>query len=232
MNTIFKACFVCILLLNGFRHASAQSTASSSNAVSSTTPNLSANKSSVQEQPQIQQRQLPATTSVQNNNASIEPYKSTRGIPMPVEVERLVGAGKIAEALAEFENLKKSQTKADKFDLQFLEMTIYREAVYTDPNNAAEYKAKEETLVKQLIEQFPNVSDAVLLQLTPESSNEDIIRITTKAIELDQTNLFAYEQRGRVLYMIGKTKEACADFEKLPYKNTLPEYQWCKGLNQ
>ncbi|MCM1170014.1 MAG: tetratricopeptide repeat protein [Bacteroides sp.] len=229
MKTIASFCLACALLVCGFESSFAQSAASSSKDVTPTDPNNPANRP-LQSQNQIQT--FGNIQPIPNSDGSIEPYKVTRGLPMTAEMERLLGIGKTQEALIEFEKLKKSNPKATKFDLLYLEMTIYREAAYNDPDSASVYAQKEKDLVAQLTEQFPNMSDVVMLQLTPNSSYEEIINVTSKAIELDQTNTIAYEQRGRILFMVGRTKEACADFEHLPYKTSLPEYQWCKDLTE
>lgn len=158
--------------------------------------------------------------------------RSDRGIPTPPYIEKLLADGKISEALNEFEKFKTAQqkAKANPYHLLYCEMTIYQQAQMGDPANSAQYAEKIETLRQEIIKKYPNVSDTYILLIDNNTPDEKIVELTTKAIELDPDNISAYDYRGHALFNLGRTKEACQDFEKLPRKNYMPEYWPCKDL--
>lgn len=168
--------------------------------------------------------QITATDTIQTD------YRSERGISTPPHIEKLLAEGKITQALNEFEKFKASQKKANPYHLLYCEMTIYQQAQMGDPANSATYAQKANALRQELIAKYPNMSDTYLLQIDENTPNDKIVELTTKAIELDPDNINAYDYRGHALYMLKQIKEACADFEKLPWKGNMPEYWQCKDL--
>ena len=152
-----------------------------------------------------------------------------RGIPTPPHIEKLLQESKVEQALSEFEKFKSGLKKASPFQLLFLEMTIYEQAQSFDPSNT-KYAAKIKALKQEIIENFPNEPDSYLLQIENNTPPELVIELATKAIQVDSKFTEAYSQRGRALYKLGQTKEACADFEKVPWKDMLPEYRSCQDL--
>lgn len=134
-----------------------------------------------------------------------------RGISMPQNVTNLLWGGKVDSAIVEFEAFKKIQASADPYHLLYVEMTVYRDAQIADAANAEKYKIKYDALLQQILKKYPDRSDTYLLQITPESTPEQIVDLTTKAINADPTNLGAYQMRSNALYQLGKTAEAEAD---------------------
>ncbi len=157
-------------------------------------------------------------------------YRSERGIPTPPHIEKLLAEGKITQALNEFEKFKASQKKANPYHLLYCEMTIYQQAQMGDPANSATYAQKANALRQEIIAKYPNMSDTYLLQIDANTPDDKIVELATKAIELDSENIAAYDYRGKALLNLGQTKEACADFEKLPWKGGMPEYWNCNNL--
>ena len=175
-----------------------------------------------------------ATIETDNNTVSTSQADTivsipNRGIPTPPLVEKLFQEGKVAEALNEFEKFKTTQKKADSYHLLYCEMTIYQRAQWDVPNNT-QYAQKAEALRQELIEKYPNISDTYLLQIDENTPDDKVVELATKAIELDSENISAYEYRGRALLRLNQIKEGCADFDKLPWKNNLPEYRNCNNL--
>lgn len=145
--------------------------------------------------------------------AQVQP-EAQRGIPMPQAISDLLWQGLVDSAIVEFEVFKKQQTKADPYHLLYVEMTFYRDAQMADVANAESYKAKYDALYQQILKKYPERSDTYLLQITPESTPERIIELTTKAIKADPTNWGAYQMRSGALYQLGRNKEAAADVRK------------------
>lgn len=217
MKTIAKIFLLGSLFLGGFGYASAQSAASSSsniNGIENDTISLPSNAND-------------SLSDIDTMQVRIE-----RGLPTPPHIENLFRSGRISEALREFEKFKaENQKKTSPYNLLYSEMTIYQQAQMADRENGEQYAQKVAALRQQIISKYPNVSDTYLLQIENNTPPQKIIQLATKAIELDPENVSAYETRGNALYQIGKTKEACADFEKLPWKNKLFLYEnTCKNL--
>lgn len=212
MKTIVRFCMAGCLVLAGVGYAAAQSAASSSRDFPPTE-----NNSAVATIPQTD---------------TVDMSRPDRGIPMPSHIEKLFQDGKVSEALVEFNKFKATQqkTKANPFDLLYLEMTVYEHAASNDYANSKQYGQKADAIRLEIIEKYPNVSDTYLLQIDMDTPDEKVVELATKAIELDPENTGAYNYRGRALLNLKKTKEACADFEKLPWKGNMPEYWQCKDL--
>ncbi len=160
-----------------------------------------------------------------------EPEQPDRGIPMPPHIEKLFMEGKTTEALNAFNTFKATQKKANPFHLLYLEMTVYEHARMNNPTNS-QYAEKIKTLRQEIIEKYPNESDAYLLLIENGMPDEKIVELATKALEIDPENIGAYNYRGHALFNLGRTKEACQDFEKLPQsmRSGMPEYWQCKDL--
>lgn len=138
-----------------------------------------------------------------------------RGLSMPQSISDLLWGGKASEAISEFEKLKPElQKQADAYDLLYLEMTLYRNAQMADAANAAQYKSRYESLLQTIYKKYPKNSDTYLLQIKPESTPEEVVDLTTKAIEADPTNLGAYYMRSDALRQLGRMEEAEADARK------------------
>lgn len=212
MKAIIKFLMAGTLVFAGFGYASAQSAASSNKNVIETSTSDTI--------------QAPTADTVQAD------FRSERGIPTPPHIETLLQDGQITEALSEFEKFKIAQqkAKASPYHLLYCEMTIYYQAQSGDPKNGEKYAQKAESLRQELIKSYPNVSDTYILQIDEDTPDDKIVELTTKAIELDPDNTSAYDYRGRALFKLGQIKEACADFEKLPWKGNMPEMWQCKDL--
>lgn len=138
-----------------------------------------------------------------------------RGLSMPQSVSELLWGGQVSEAISEFEKLKPElQKQADAYNLLYLEMTLYRDAQMADAANAAKYKSRYESLLQTIYKKYPKNSDTYLLRITLESTPEEVVDLTTKAIEADPTNLGAYFMRSDALRQLGRTEEADADARK------------------
>lgn len=170
------------------------------------------------------------TPVVQNQSVDVQDTvsQSKRGIPMPQNIGKLIEQGNDVQAIEEFSKFKKKQRRADKFHMAYLEMTLYRDLSFFCPSKSEQYSSLAKSLVDQMVQDFPDVSDVYLLQIQPESTPEEIIDLTTKAIDSDPENISAYEMRARALFQLGKTEEGCLDFGKLPHKNQMPEYWQCE----
>lgn len=200
-------CFVSFLLpvFCGFSYA--QSAAGSSRDVTPADVNTSLRNQIVEEQDTM--------------------YQTNRGIPMPQDIQRLIEEGKDIQAIDEFSKFKKKQRKADKFSIAYLEMSLYRNLAMFCPSKSNQYSSQAQFMINRIIQDFPDESDVYLLQIRPESTPEQIIELSTKAIKADPENINAYEVRARALFQLGKSEEGCADLEKIPYKSEMTEYWQC-----
>lgn len=219
MKTIAKIFLFGSLFLCSFGYANAQSASSSSsdiNGIENDTISLQSN----------------ANDSLAPNIDTLQ-VRVERGLPTPTYIENMIRSGKIPEALREFEKFKaENQKKTSPYNLLYAEMTIYQQAQIADRENGEQYAKKAESLRQQIISKYPDVSDTYLLQIENNTPPQKVIQLATKAIELDPENVSAYESRGNALFNMGQTKAACADFEKLPWKNNLMNYNMhCKGSN-
>ncbi|MCM1530759.1 MAG: tetratricopeptide repeat protein [Bacteroides sp.] len=212
MKSIVRFFILGALVFAGFGYVSAQSAAGSSRDIVVTNPTSS-------------DQFVPPVNATTDQTDTLP----DRGIPTPPIVEQLLQEGRIAQALSEFEKFKAGLKKANPFQLLFLEMTVYEQAHSLDLANAT-YAAKIKALKQEIIEKFPNEPDTYLLQIDNNTPADQAVELATKAINAAPEYLEAYSQRGRALYKLGKTKEACVDFEKVPWKNMIPEYRNCQDL--
>lgn len=210
MKTSIKILLSCALIFAGVGYATAQSAAKSSRDVAEVASDTT---------------NSPITDTIQTE------FRSERGITTPIHIEKLIQEGKITEALKEFEKFKESQKKSNPYHLLYCEMTVYQQAQSMDPSNPR-YEQKAEEIRQTLIANYPNEPDTYLLQIDENTPNDKIIELTSKTIELDPLNIDAYDQRGHAFYNLGQIKEACADFQKLPWKGNMPEYWKCEQLKK
>lgn len=214
MKTIIKICMVAAMVWGGIAYANAQSAASSSKQVVQIT-----------ESPQgaAQQQEQPAMIDYRDSANQ----RSDRGLPMPIEIENMLRAGKVKEAVSAYEKFQAQQkTKASPYDLLYNACGFYGWAKELDPS----YKEKYDECQKEMFKQFPDEPEVLLMQITPETSDEEIVELMNKAIAKEPQLTIFYEYRGRALMNLERTKEACQDFEKLSNKDMMPEYWPCKGL--
>lgn len=207
MKALIKILLSGSLVCAGYGYASAQSAASSSKEV-------------IEQQLDTVGSQIPDVDTIQTD------FRTNRGIPTPPHVEKLLTEGNVAQALSEFEKFKTKQKKVNPYHLLYCEMTVYQQASMQDSN----YFQKAEDLRQEIINKYPDVSDTYLLRIEANTTDKEIVELTTKAIELDPENISAYDSRGRALFNLKQIKEACADFEKLPWKGNMPEYWECNKL--
>lgn len=216
MKNLFKIIACASLMMTSANMVSAQSAASSSKDV---TP------------PADTTYIVAAQDSMIPMGGQAELRRSTRGIPTPSHIEQMFKAGQVQEAFAEFEKFKKSQDKtADKFHLRYLEMTLYWQAMFSDTANRSLYEAKQKELRKQLLNEFPNVSDVYLLQIDENTTPEERLALAKKAVAADPKNEEALIVYVSTLFQLGKNNEACAELEKLSdeAKQGIPQRWQCK----
>lgn len=139
------------------------------------------------------------------------------------EVESLLEAGKIGEAVNTFEKFKQEKTKekAESFDLFLLEIRLYRDVAngfypIKDGSDIEQYKSTYADLKKQILKKYPNQGDAYVMQVIDgDATPEDVVKFTTKALELEPQRLDLYGLRAQAYREMGKEEEAAADEAKM-----------------
>lgn len=200
-------CFV----LAGVEYASAQSAASSSKEV---VRRAVSEKSESKETPAVA---TPAQDSL------IPKYEK----PIPPHIDECIEQGKFTEALNEFEKYKASKrsVKKERNTVLSVEVMFYQRMSEFDIPNSARHRADRDRAIKRLLKEFPQWSETYQFAITPDFPPEKVIEYCTKSIELDPDNLRVRERRANTYYDMGEVDKACADYEKLPYKEQLWQYK-------
>lgn len=161
-------------------------------------------------------------------------HRST--IPIPQNIITLFQKKKEAEAFKQFEAYKASLKDEDPMQVLLLETEIYNIAIGENPEKEKVLGDKREAIIENLKKTYGDQAQVIRFQLDRVSftAYDSIIDIATRIIKADSTFLPAYEKRGDAFYRMGKMKEACEDYSKLPqtYRNMLPESWKCREALQ
>lgn len=135
-------------------------------------------------------------------------------LALPEGIRALLDNNKAKEAVAEYEQFKKT-VKADALDMLFLDARVYGQAAYMEESNATYGKLRDEA-IKKMVAGYPDDSDVILYTLPEEDNPEKALEIISKAIEADPEYLPLYEVRCRIYLAKGNKAAACQDYAKLP----------------
>lgn len=200
-------CFV----LAGVEYVSAQSAASSSKEVV---------RRAVPEKSEPKETSAVATPAQESLSPKYER-------PIPSHIDECIEQGRFTEALNEFEKYKASNRRDKKEGNKVLsvEVMFYQRMSEYDVQNRARHLVDRDRAIKRLLKEFPQWSETYQMAITPEFPPEKVIEYCTKSIELDPDNLRVRERRANTYYDMGEVDKACADYEKLPYKEQLWQYK-------
>ncbi|MBD5397454.1 hypothetical protein HDR62_04885 [bacterium] len=161
-------------------------------------------------------------------------YQATSGIlALPDSINQLLELHKTEEAWAAYEAYKESLIAPTPFGLDYLyKEFIGKLAGFGDTTAmSVEYGKLNQKLKKDLRKKYPHKAEVIWYEsnkIKAKDSREPMVKLLTKMIQHDPTNLWPYKSRGMYLYMLERYEEALADFERLPDKQTLQEYHNCR----
>ena len=163
-------------------------------------------------------------------------YKATSGIlSLPDSINHLLGLHKTEEAWAAYEAYKESLVNPTPFGLDYLyKEFIGKLSTFGDTTAMRDvYHRQNVKLRKELMKKYPHKAEAIWYEvdkIKAKDPREPMVKLLTKMIQHDPENLWPYKTRGMYLYMLERYAEALADFERLPDKQTLQEYQNCRMI--
>lgn len=205
MKTIVRFCMVGCFLFFGFGYVCAQSAASSSKETVAPTTNTTIDGAN-QDQSQVQ------------TEPQYEP-------PIPLYIDQYVNNRQFTQALSELEKYKASIDKKERNKALSVEVMFYQRMSELDQANSVQHRVKRDQAIRQLLEEFPKWSETYQCAITPDFSPEKVIEYCTKSLELDPNNYRVYERRANAYYDMGEVDKACADYEKLSYKEQIWQYK-------
>lgn len=149
------------------------------------------------------------------------------GIQLPASINMKIMAGDIDGAWKEFENFKQEVGKEQRNQVLEAEVMLCNRFIY-EGSNYNKWAAQRGEAQQALLKEFPKWVGTYRALINPDAKPNQIIEYTTKAIQYDSKenpDYLLYEQRGRAYLQVGRTTEACADFEKCPDKSRIWEYK-------
>lgn len=161
-------------------------------------------------------------------------YKATSGIcPLPDSITHLLDEHKAQEAWAAYEAYKESLVNPTPFALDYLyKEFIGKLSTFGDTTAMRDvYHRQNVKLRKELMKKYPHKAEAIWYEvdkIKAKDPREPMVKLLSKMIKHDPTNLWPYKTRGMYFYMLDRYAEALADFERLPDKQTLQEYHNCR----
>ncbi|MDE6515365.1 MAG: hypothetical protein K2L03_04935 [Bacteroidales bacterium] len=138
-----------------------------------------------------------------------------RGIPTPRSIEIMMDEGKFEQAVQAFTNYMDT-VQGDPCDLIYLPYTFYNRLWWEDPSKAAFYQEKVDFYVDKFLATCGNTVEWYQVKehvMNPKIPDSTVVWMT-KAIALDSTVNRLYLMRGYALWVLQRTREACADFKK------------------
>lgn len=174
---------------------------------------------------EIVYKHLDTAGMAQRNADTAVEMELVRGISIPLWIEDTLYKGCYREGIRLFEDFLSQLDKADPYHLLYVRMTFWYKMQGYDPKRAEKHEKKAEALKRRIIDEYPEVSDTYLLRLDGNSDPEEVIDLTTKAIEADPRNMDAYYRRALALFRIGETRKACLDMQKYEFKEEEPLYR-------
>lgn len=159
------------------------------------------------------------------NDSVEEEYFVSFGLRLPQSVMSRLGAGNVYGAWEEFEEFKKTVDKKQWPQVLEAEIMLCNNSANMDAENRDKWIEKRNETQKTLLAEFPKWSGSYTSQINPEATPAQIIEFTTKALQLEPNDYLSLQRRGRAYLQIGRTTEACADFERCPDKSKIWEYE-------
>lgn len=160
-------------------------------------------------------------------------YQATSGIlALPDSINHLLGLHKTEEAWAAYKAYKESLIAPTPFGLDYLHKEFIGKLAGSDTTvMGVEYGKLNQKLKRDLRKKYPHKAEVIWYEsdkIKAKDPREPMVKLLTKMIKNDPTNLWPYKTRGMYLYMLGRYEEALADFERLPDRETLQEYHNCR----
>lgn len=210
MKTIIKLCLVVALSVVFFHYGFSQSAASASKEVT----------------PPPSTEEIPEQYLTSEDTLG-ESALTRHGIQLPGSINMKIAAGDIDGAWKEFENFKQEVGKEQRAQVLEAEVMLCNRFIY-EGSNYNKWAAQRGEAQQALLKEFPKWVGTYRALINPDASPIQIIEYTTKSIQYDSKenpDYLLYERRGRAYLQVGRTKEACADFEKCPNKSRIWEYE-------
>lgn len=152
---------------------------------------------------------------------------------LPDSINQLLGEHRIEEAWVAYKAYKESLVNPTPFGLDYLHKEFIGKLAGFGDTTAmgVEYGKLNQKLKMDLRKKYPHKAEVIWYEsnkIKAKDEREPMVKLLTKMIKHDPINLWPYKSRGMYLYMLGRYEEALADFERLPDKQTLQEYQNCR----
>lgn len=163
-------------------------------------------------------------------------YKATSGLcSLPDSITQLLEEHKTQEAWAAYKDYRESLANPTPFGLDYLHKEfIGKLASFGDTTAMCKvYRKQNVKLKKALIKKYPHKAEVIWYEvdkISAKDPDKSMVKLLTKMIENDPANLWPYKTRGLYFYRLERYAEAFADFEHLPDKETLHEYQNCRRI--
>ena len=161
-------------------------------------------------------------------------YQATSGIlALSDSIIQLLDLHKTEEAWAAYEAYRESLVNPTPFGLDYLHKEfIGKLASFGDTTAMRDvYHRQNVKLRKELMKKYPHKAEVIWYntrKIKGKDQRVPMVKLLTKMIQHDPTNLWPYKSRGMYLYMLERYEEALADFERLPDKESLQEYHNCR----
>ena len=161
-------------------------------------------------------------------------YQATSGIlALSDSIIQLLDLHKTEEAWAAYEAYRESLVNPTPFGLDYLHKEfIGKLASFGDTTAMRDvYHRQNVKLRKELMKKYPHKAEVIWYNTRKIKGKDErvpMVKLLTKMIQHDPTNLWPYKSRGMYLYMLERYEEALADFERLPDKESLQEYHNCR----
>lgn len=162
-------------------------------------------------------------------------YQATSGLlSLPDSINQLLYEHKTEEAWAAYKAYRESLVNPTPFGLDYLHKELIGKLAGCDTTAmGVEYGKLNQKLLRDLRKKYPHKAEVIWYEtnkIKGKDEREPMVKLLTKMIKHDPTNLWPYKTRGMYLYMLERYEEALADFERLPDKQTLQEYHNCRMI--
>lgn len=141
-----------------------------------------------------------------------------KGVAPPEIVERLLVNYEYDKAVLEFENFADTVT-GDICHILFACVVFYDRMRFMDMENEAQYSLKRDAVMADMEKACPGFTDLYLMKAYAAEDPQEALGWMDKAIKSGATTGIAYTMRANVLWALGKTKKACADYKKAAAQN-------------
>lgn len=141
-----------------------------------------------------------------------------KGIGPPEAVVQLLEEEKYAQAAQAFEYFGDTmQGEYERCYLLYAYMLFYNYLLDVDTTQTDEYKTKRDAHLAEMEKQCPDYIEFLAMKMYLAEEPQEVVKWATKAIDIKPKPAF-YLSRGNALWIMGKTKDACADYKRAAEK--------------